>query len=133
MQEFMSFKKNFVLLNAGIALGVVTFLLLLGLYQPAIGLILGTAVAVLSFWAHGNVLTRAFSMSSGRARFYVFFNFLIRYFLYFLALAATLQQSELHFLGAAGGLLLPRIVIFIFYTFRVQEIAAAFGKKYPDH
>ena len=126
MQDFVNFKKNFVFLNAGVALGVALILWLLGHSGLAMGLVLGAAVAVLSFWAHGNVLTRAFSMPTHRARFYVFFNFLIRYALYFLALMAALQRSHEHFWGAAIGLLIPRLVILVFYTFKPQEIGAIF-------
>ncbi|GEM_PF-3192132 len=126
MEDFYKFKKKFVLLIAGVALAILLLLLILGLYQPAQGLILGTAVAVLAFWVHGNVLSRAFSMSTKRAKFYVFFNFLVRYLLYFLILLTALQYSEGHFLGAAGGLVIPRLVILVFYTFRAADLAAAF-------
>jgi len=125
LQEFLNFRKHFVALNAGVALVLVTFLWLLGWHEPALGLMMGFTVAVLSFWVHGNVLSRAFSMPSNRARLYVFINFLARYVLYFFTLLGALQHSPGHFWGAVGGLLVPRLVILVFYTFNLKELMAA--------
>lgn len=126
MEDFFAFKRKFVLLIAGVALIIFSILVVLGYYQVGHGLGIGTAAAIFAFWIHGNVLKRSFSMSSKQAKFYVFFNFLLRYILYFLILLATLQLSVEHFWGAAGGLVVPRLVILLFYTFKAADLAAIF-------
>ena len=126
MEDFFAFKRRFVLLIVGVALIILSVLILLGYHQVGQGLGLGTAAAIFAFWIHGNVLKRASSMYPKRAKFYVFFNFLLRYILYFLILLTTLQLSVEHFWGAAGGLVVPRLVILVFYTFKAADLAAMF-------
>ncbi len=121
MEEFAKFKKRFVCLNGIMALAGAVVLFFLGMHQGAQGLILGAAVAALAFLAHGNALAKAFSMPTTRAKFYVFFNFIVRYGLYILVLVGTMQHSMGHFWGAVGGLLLPRLVILLFYTFQSDD------------
>ncbi len=125
MEEFIRFKKRFALLIGGMALLISAILFLLGLQQVVFGLIPGAAVAILVFWAHGNVLARAFSMPTTRAKMYVFMNFLVRYVLYFIVLLVSLNYSIWHFWGAVGGLLIPRVVILIFYTIADGKLGGA--------
>ncbi len=125
VQELHAFQKRFAFLTVSLAAPAVIMLLVVGYSNIAAGLALGGTVALLNFWSHGKTLSQAFNYTQFKAKAYVFLNYLVRYLLYFLTLAATLQRSELHFMGAVAGLLLPRLVILIFYTFKSSELKAA--------
>ncbi len=125
MQEFYLFQRRFITVSALLGAAAAAVLLILGFYRVVPGMALGGSVALFAFWFHGRTLSRAFKLSSRGAKVFVFFSFLGRYLLYFVTLAVALQRGEWHFFwGAAGGLLLPRLVILFFYTFKIEKSAA---------
>ncbi len=124
MEEVLTFKKKFAAQAGLVAAPLLVLFLALGRMDLATGLALGGAVSVLCFWAHGKTLVQAFNNTGRRAKLQVFLNYLVRYILYFLTLAIMLQRSEWYFLGAALGLLLPRIVILFFHTFSINDLRA---------
>ncbi len=118
MQEYIVFRKLFLIRYAGIFLVLILPLLIAGFFEAARGFAFGAVLAGLFFIVQGQILSRAFSMPSLRARIFIFSHYLLRYTLYFLALTGSVQREEFHFLGVTAGLILPRLVILIFYTFK---------------
>ncbi len=125
MEEYNYFRKQFLIRFGGIFLILAAPLLLLGYLEALYGFAFGALLAGLFFIVHGHVLTKSLQLPSLRARFYIFSHYVLRYVLYFIALMGAIQRPDIHFLGVAAGLILPRLVILIFYTFSSKNIKPA--------
>ena len=123
MEEFKAFRKQFLIRYAGLFLVLFLPLLLFGYFELAHGFAFGGLLAGLFFIVHGHVLSRAVNLPPMRARFSIFAHFVLRYVLYFIALTGAMDRPDLSFLAVAAGLILPRLVILIFYTFNTPLTA----------
>ncbi len=129
MEEFNSFRKQFLIRYVLVFLVLMTPILLAGYIEAARGVAFGALLAGLFFIVHGHVLSRAVTLPPMRARFNIVSHYVLRYVLYFIALIGTIQRPDIHFLGVAAGLILPRIVILLFYTFNISQLEPLEGTK----
>ena len=125
MEEFKTFRKQFIIRYVGLFLVLLIPFLLSGYMEVVRGFALGGVLAGLFFIVNGQVLARSLQIHPLRARFSVFSHYVLRYVLYFIALTGAIQRPDVQFLGVAVGLLLPRLVILLFYTFRPTEVQPA--------
>ncbi len=121
MQEFLAFRKNFIIRLIIIVVCVAVIILITGYSEILYGYVFGSTLAVLAFLVHGQILSRAVNLPEMRATFYVVAHYMLRYTLYFIALMVSVQRSDLQFLGVVLGLVMPRLAIFLFYTFGQKE------------
>ncbi len=123
MDDFYAFRlqmaKQFLLLY----LLLVAVPLFTGNWPGAYGLTFGTIMALLNFFLLASTLEKSMNMEPQKARFYVTFQYLVRYGVFFLVILIAMMRADMHFAWAVAGLLIPKAVILVgnLFSFRKQQ------------
>ncbi len=123
MEDFYSFKLQMAKRFLFLYLLLVAVLLFMGNWAGAYGLTFGTIMALLNFFLLASTLEKSMHMEPQKARFYVTFQYFIRYGVFFLVIIIAMMRADMHYAWAVAGLLIPKAVILVgnLYSFRKQH------------
>ena len=132
MEEVKALQLTVIKYTA-LIIGMTTVALLIGLKAAALpfvlGLVLGSAISVLTFMLLANTVVKATFMDPGKAQIYMGANYFLRYAIIAIVLYISTQMPYLNVFATAIGILLVKGILYVIQLSDKSKTKQNFKRK----